>query len=120
MPQPHDPLASALHAHASQVITVADLAALRAARVQWERPRAGLSDVSDLNIDDPTGATVVDPDRLRLRAAYLGTVATFERATAALVTAEAHLRAALAAYGEAEDEFPERPADLVGTATVAA
>lgn len=113
---PRTPLHAAVLDHHGALLTVLDLANLRAERVQFERPRAGLTDVTHAGVPDPTGETVADADRLRVRAAYLGALATIERATVDLRTAEADLRAALARYGEDSDEFPERPADPVGIA----
>jgi len=109
---PHkNTLAAAVIAHSRTLTTVVDLADLRAARIMFERPRAALTDVNAVNVKDPTGATVVDPDRLRVRAAYIDAITTIEHSTSALIAAEANLRAALEPYGEQGDDFPERPAD---------
>lgn len=110
------PLHAAVVAHSDALLTVLDLANLRAERVQFERPRAGLTEVTHAGVSDPTGETVADADRLRVRAAYLGALATIERATSDLRVAEADLRAALVPYGEDSDDFPERPSDPVGIA----
>lgn len=110
------PLHAAVVDHHAALLTVLDLANLRAERVQFERPRAGLTDVTHAGVSDPTGETVADADRLRVRATYLGTIAAIQKATADLRAAEAGLRAALVPYGEDSDDFPERPADPIGMA----
>ncbi|OZD37430.1 hypothetical protein CH252_32955 [Rhodococcus sp. 06-1477-1B] len=119
-----DPLAAAVRAHTSQVLTTTDLACLRAARCQFEAPRVAPDEVKVPNRSgshpDPTFDIATDPRRLRVRAAYLGTVAAFEQASAILQAAEADLRESLIAFGEDADEFPERPADPVGILPVAA
>lgn len=56
----------------------------------------------------------MDGRRLRLRSAYLSTVAVIEESNRALWTAETELRAALEPYGEADEDFPARPADQPG------
>ncbi|MEV8274624.1 hypothetical protein [Microbacterium sp. NPDC077184] len=117
-----DPLADAVKAHASQVMTTADLACLRAARVQWEEPRIGVNREPNRagTYGDPTFDIVANESRLAVRAAYLDTIQAFHTATAILAKSERNLRRVLAAYGEADDSFPERPATPEGFAAVAA
>lgn len=104
-------LAAAVLDHRDAVLTLADLADLRAGRVMFESPRRGTDPRDRLTYADSVGDTVGDPERLKLRAAYVGAITAFEAASASLRGAEATLRAALQPYGESEDEYPARPDD---------